>query len=65
MELPLYKEFIDKKAEDIFYTIKCLIFPLLGGVLSVWLYIGIQETVRETDDVSSYIDQEDIELGNP
>jgi len=47
MELDLYKEFIDMASEDIFYSIECRIYPLLGGVLSVWLYIGIQEASKD------------------
>merc|ERR1712226_1801630 len=41
-----YRSFIERPEEDIVYTIECKIFPLLGGVLSVWLYIGIQENQR-------------------
>jgi len=42
-----YAEMINNDDEDTSYTIECKIFPLLGGVLSVWLYIGVQETMRD------------------
>jgi len=38
-----YRTFINRPEEDIVYTIECRIFPMLGGVVSTWLYIGIQE----------------------
>lgn len=49
MEMPKYRDFIDKKEEDLFYSIECFIFPLLGGVLSVWLYIGIQDPLKDEE----------------
>jgi len=42
-----YAEMINSEDEDTSYTIECKIYPLLGGVLSVWLYIGVQETIRD------------------
>lgn len=42
-----YRQMIDNEDEDTTYTVYCKIYPLLGGVLSVWFYIGVQETVRE------------------
>eukprot|EP00927_Polykrikos_kofoidii_P025357 TRINITY_DN22798_c0_g1_i1.p1 TRINITY_DN22798_c0_g1~~TRINITY_DN22798_c0_g1_i1.p1 ORF type:complete len:1315 (-),score=263.21 TRINITY_DN22798_c0_g1_i1:111-4055(-) len=51
MELPLYRKFIDMggdaDTDDVTYSIEVKMFPLLGGILSVWLYIGIQESQRE------------------
>eukprot|EP00929_Paragymnodinium_shiwhaense_P033223 TRINITY_DN18288_c0_g2_i2.p1 TRINITY_DN18288_c0_g2~~TRINITY_DN18288_c0_g2_i2.p1 ORF type:complete len:1297 (+),score=415.46 TRINITY_DN18288_c0_g2_i2:172-4062(+) len=52
MELPLYQEFINADYEDIWYTIECQIFPLLGGVLSVWMYIGIQDPQIAQEDAA-------------
>ncbi|CAE7605241.1 DRC7 [Symbiodinium sp. CCMP2456] len=49
MEINEYKQIIDTDEEDVFYTIECRILGRLGGVLSVWLYVGIQEPQRETD----------------
>lgn len=49
MEINEYKQIIDTDEEDVFYTIECRILGRLGGILSVWLYVGIQEPQRETD----------------
>ncbi|CAE7368479.1 DRC7 [Symbiodinium natans] len=49
MEITEYKHIIDTDEEDVFYTIECRILGRLGGILSVWLYVGIQEPQRETD----------------
>lgn len=49
MEIKQYKQIIDSDEEDVFYTIECKIMGRLGGILSVWLYVGIQEPQRETD----------------
>jgi hypothetical protein len=46
MQLSEYCEFIDKK-DEVHYTIACVINSLLGGILSIWLYIGIQEVDHE------------------
>merc|ERR1712083_778395 len=43
MTLPDYKSYIDDTEDDINYTIVCMMKPLPGGILSVWLYIGIQK----------------------
>jgi len=44
---PQFEAFINHKDEDVVFTVECRIFALLGGVLSVWLYIGIQETIPD------------------
>jgi len=49
MEINEYKQIIDTDEEDVFYTIECKIIGRLGGILSVWLYVGIQEPQREAD----------------
>jgi len=49
MAIDEYKQIIDTEEEDVFYTIECRILGRLGGVLSVWLYVGIQESQREAD----------------
>eukprot|EP00928_Gymnodinium_smaydae_P005861 TRINITY_DN1202_c0_g1_i1.p1 TRINITY_DN1202_c0_g1~~TRINITY_DN1202_c0_g1_i1.p1 ORF type:complete len:1308 (-),score=293.17 TRINITY_DN1202_c0_g1_i1:163-3918(-) len=47
MDMPKYREFIDTKVEDVWYSIACHIYPLLGGCLSVWLYIGMHEPLPD------------------
>ncbi|CAK9090743.1 Uncharacterized protein SCF082_LOCUS42787 [Durusdinium trenchii] len=49
MQIKEYKQIIDSDEEDVFYTIECRIIGRLGGILSVWLYVGIQEPQREAD----------------
>jgi len=49
MEIEEYKKILDMEEEDVYYTIECKICGRLGGILSVWLYCGIQEPQRETD----------------
>jgi hypothetical protein len=43
MQIKQYKEMLDNPQDDVFYTIECRMFGRLGGILSVWLYVGIQE----------------------
>jgi len=45
MSLPEYRSYIDDKDEGIHYTIVCMMKPLQGGLLSVWLYIGVMTPV--------------------
>jgi centrosomal protein CEP76 len=49
MEVQEYKEMMDMAEEDVYYSIECRILGRLGGVLSVWLYVGIQEPQRDLD----------------
>lgn len=42
-----FEKFINLQDEDVIFTVECRIYPLLGGVLSVWLYVGVQETIKE------------------
>lgn len=45
MALPDYRSYIDDKDDDIHYTIACMMKPLQGAILSVWVYIGIMTPV--------------------
>ena len=38
------KQMIEWPDDSIYYTVQCKIFPLLGGILSVWFVIGTQTT---------------------
>ncbi|CAJ1335623.1 unnamed protein product [Effrenium voratum] len=49
MQIKQYKQIIDTDEEDVYYTIECRMIGRLSGILSVWLYVGIQEPQREAD----------------
>lgn len=48
-EIKEYVNMLDVKSDDIIYSVECKISPLLGGIQSVWLYIGSQQP-KETND---------------
>jgi len=37
-----YKRMIDWPNDQIVYTLHCKVYPLMGGILSVWFVIGTQ-----------------------
>merc|ERR1711990_277615 len=47
MKVPQYRKYIDEEAEDLLYTIEVRIFALMGGIFSVWVYMGIQKIIEE------------------
>jgi hypothetical protein len=50
MQIKEYETFINMKSSKLFYSVQCCIYPLLGGVMSVWLYIGMQELMKQEMD---------------
>lgn len=42
-----YREMIGWRNDDISYSLHCRVFPLLGGILSVWLVFGTQTEQHE------------------
>lgn len=50
MTIEQYKDMLDMAEDDVFYTIECKMFGRLGGILSVWLYVGMQQARREIVD---------------
>lgn len=48
-EMKQYHEYLDRKDDNLHYTLVCKIYPLLGQVLSVWLYLGIRVPKSEKD----------------
>eukprot|EP00746_Dinoflagellata_sp_MGD_P000196 gnl/MRDRNA2_/MRDRNA2_100357_c0_seq1.p1 gnl/MRDRNA2_/MRDRNA2_100357_c0~~gnl/MRDRNA2_/MRDRNA2_100357_c0_seq1.p1 ORF type:complete len:1229 (+),score=291.58 gnl/MRDRNA2_/MRDRNA2_100357_c0_seq1:146-3832(+) len=49
MEIEQYRSMLNVESDDVTYSIDCKITPLLGGIQSVWLYIGSQQP-KETSD---------------
>jgi len=50
MEIKQYTDMLNVNSDDISYSVECKITPLLGGIQSVWLYIGSQQP-KETNDI--------------
>lgn len=48
-DLKEYTRFLEDGQEGILFTIECLVKSMLGGILSVWLYIGMQAPVAEAE----------------
>eukprot|EP00397_Hematodinium_sp_SG-2012_P003279 GEMP01003287.1.p1 GENE.GEMP01003287.1~~GEMP01003287.1.p1 ORF type:complete len:1079 (+),score=267.65 GEMP01003287.1:694-3930(+) len=42
MEFDAYRRMLDWESDQIMYTVACKIYPLLGGILSVWLMLAQQ-----------------------
>lgn len=56
MNLEEYENLINVKDEEIVYVLQARVFPLSGGVQSVWVYVGAQvkcqeEKAKKKDDV--------------
>eukprot|EP00931_Biecheleriopsis_adriatica_P046661 TRINITY_DN26816_c0_g1_i1.p1 TRINITY_DN26816_c0_g1~~TRINITY_DN26816_c0_g1_i1.p1 ORF type:complete len:1266 (+),score=279.51 TRINITY_DN26816_c0_g1_i1:37-3798(+) len=49
MQIEDYKAIMDMEEEEVYYTIECRVLGRLGGILSVWLYVGIQESQKDAD----------------
>jgi hypothetical protein len=54
MEVKVYQELINLKFTEVIYTVHVEMYPLLGQVQSVWLYIGVQ--VDLSDKLESFPD---------
>merc|ERR1712032_636096 len=48
-EMAQYQEYLDRKDDNVHYTLFCKIYPLLGQVLSVWLYLGVRVPKSEKE----------------
>jgi len=42
MDLEEYKQYMDIKHENVWYSIEVLMKPLQGGIQSTWVYVGVQ-----------------------
>jgi len=50
MNIEQYKQKINVDNDNIFYTIQCYIAPMSGAVNSIWVYLGTQEDMTETEE---------------
>jgi hypothetical protein len=48
----------NEKDEGILFSVYCKIFGLLGGVQSTWLYFGLQEPLKDSDNAKPAKDTE-------
>lgn len=49
LQLEAFQEVVNIEEEDVYFTIEVMTFPLLGGIVSVWVFVGLHAPTQEQE----------------